>query len=143
MKDPTRDLNNEAAPSQQIDAIIENITDWRAGKLAHLRSVILKCDPSISEEVKWKKPSRPEGVPVWYLEGNICVADVLKNAVRLTFPKGASIEDGGKLFNTRLDSKTTRAVDYHENDPVEEGPLKKVVLGAIELNRLKAGSKKS
>jgi hypothetical protein len=86
------------------------------------------------EEVKWKKPSRPEGVPVWSHDGIICVADILKNAVRLTFHKGAQIKDVKNLFNTRLDSKTVRAIDFHEEDSVDEAALKKLIIEAVKLN---------
>ncbi len=93
------------------------------------------------EEVKWKKPSRPEGVPVWSHNGNICVADILKNAVRLTFPKGAQMKDPQKLFNTRLDSKGVRAIDFHESDPVDEEGLKTLFLEAVGLNIEKGHTK--
>ena len=92
----------EKSVSQQIDAIIKEPGDWRGEKLAQLRALILEADPAVVEEVKWKKPSKPSGVPVWVHDGNICIADTLKNAVRLTFPKGAQIEDPNGLFNTRL-----------------------------------------
>src|SRR5450432_4327063 len=107
-------------PSEQIDAIIKGVADWRGKKLSHLRAVILKADPTVVEEVKWKKPSNPMGVPVWSQAGNICVGDTLKNAVRLTFPKGAQIQDPNNLFNTRLDSNTVRAIDFHEDDTIDE-----------------------
>src|SRR5512138_3961155 len=93
------------SPSQQIDAIIKEPGDWRGKKLSQLRTLIRKADPGVVEEVKWKKPSKPSGVPVWSHDGIICVADTLKNAVRLTFPKGAQVKDPRKVFNTRLDSK--------------------------------------
>ena len=102
--------------SQQIDAIIKEPGDWRGEKLSQLRALIKKADPAVIEEVKWKKPSKPSGVPVWSHNGNMCIADTLKNAVRLTFPKGAQMKDPQKLFNTRLDSKTVRAIDFHEGD---------------------------
>src|SRR5206468_3713786 len=76
------------------------------------------ADPGVIEEVKWKKPSRPEGVPVWSHDGIVCIGEVLKNAVRLTFPKGAQLKDPKGLFNTRLDSKTVRAIDFHEGDAI-------------------------
>src|SRR5512135_2178674 len=100
----------EKSPSEQIDAIIRESGDWRGKKLSQLRAIIKQADPGVVEEVKWKKPSRPEGVPVWSHDGILCVADTLKNAVRLTFPKGAAMKDPKKLFNTRLDSKTVRAI---------------------------------
>jgi len=122
------------SPSQQIDAIIAKTGGWRGEKLAQLRAVINQADPDIVEEVKWKKPSRPEGVPVWAQGGNLCIADTLKNAVRLTFPKGAQMQDPKKLFNTRLDSKTVRAIDFHQDDPVDEVALTALILEAVALN---------
>ena len=127
----------EKSASQQIDDIIKAQSDWRGKKLSQLRSVIKKADPAIVEEVKWKKPSRPEGVPVWSHDGNICIADILKNAVRLTFPKGAQMKDPKKIFNTRLDSKTVRAIDFHEADIVNEAALKKLILDAVKVNMSK------
>jgi hypothetical protein len=127
----------EKSPSQQIDAIIKAPGDWRGEKLSHLRALIRKADPAVVEEVKWKKPSKPSGVPVWYHDGMICVADTLKNAVRLTFPKGAQMKDPQKLFNTRLQSKTVRAIDFHEGDSIDEPALKALILDAVELNKLK------
>src|SRR5579871_3976008 len=96
--------------SKQIDAIIAKSGDWRGETLARLRAIVKQADPDVVEEVKWRKPSRPEGVPVWSHGGIVCVADTLKNAVRLTFPKGARIIDGKGLFNARLDSKSVRAI---------------------------------
>src|SRR5512141_1668625 len=123
----------EKSASQQIDDIIKASGDWRGKKLSQLRAVIKKADPAIVEEVKGKKPSRPEGVPVWSHDGNICIADTLKNAVRLTFPKGAQMKDPKKLFNTRLDSKTVRAIDFYEEDLVDDAALKSLILDAVRL----------
>ena len=122
--------------SQEIDAIIKEPGDWRGEKLAQLRAVIKNADPAVVEEVKWKKPSKPSGVPVWSHDGTICIADTLKNAVRLTFPKGAQVKDPTKLFNTRLDSNTVRAIDFHEVDSVDEAALKALILDAVRLNTL-------
>jgi hypothetical protein len=127
----------EKSPSQQIDDIIKEPGDWRGKKLSQLRALIKEADPSVVEEVKWKKPSKPSGVPVWSHDGIICVADTLKNAVRLTFPKGAQVKDPMKLFNTRLDSNTVRAIDFHEGDPVDEAALKALILDAAGLNMQK------
>lgn len=121
-------------PSQQIDAIIMDADGWKGRKLSQLRALIKKADPAVVEEVKWKMPSRPSGVPVWSHGGIICVADLLKNAVRLTFPKGAQMKDPKKLFNTRLDSKTVRAIDFFEEATVDEAALKKLILVAAQLN---------
>ena len=122
------------SPSQEIDDIIGNTSDWRGKKLSQLRTIINNADSEVVEEVKWKKPSRPEGVPVWSHGGILCVADTLKNAVRLTFPKGAQIKDPKKLFNTRLDSKTVRAVDFHEDEPIDGAALKSIIQGAVKIN---------
>ena len=134
MKKSTNPSPEEKSPSEQIDAIIKEPGDWRSKKLAELRALIKKADPAVVEEVKWKKPSRPMGVPVWYHDGNLCVADTLKNAVRLTFPKGAQLKDPKKLFNTRLDGNTVRAIDFHEGDAVDEAALKALILDAVRLN---------
>ena len=132
----------DRSASQQIDDIIKNLGDWRGAKLAQLRAVVKETDPDVVEEVKWKKPSKPEGVPVWSHDGIICVADTLKNAVRLTFPKGAhaEIKDPKKLFNTRLDSKTVRAIDFHEGGAIDEAALKALILEAVMLNKSLKGS---
>jgi hypothetical protein len=120
--------------SRQIDAIIAKSGDWRGETLAELRAIVKRADPDVVEEVKWKKPSRPEGVPVWSQHGILCVADTLKNAVRLTFPKGARITDPKKLFNARLDSKSVRAIDFREGEPIDEAALTALITNAVELN---------
>jgi hypothetical protein len=117
--------------------------DWREDTLAHLREVILRADPTAVEEMKWKKPSNPEGVPVWSHGGILCVANRLKNAVRLTFPKGVQIPDPKKLFNTRLESRTVRALDVHEGEAVEDGALKRIILEAVRLNTSKVAARGS
>ena len=130
-------MENKSA-AQQIDAIIKKYDDWRGEMLSRLRALIKQADPALVEEVKWKKPSRPEGVPVWSHDGILCFCDTLKNAVRLTFPKGAQMKDPQKLFNTRLDSKTVRAIDFHEGDTINEAALKALILEAVGLNKSKA-----
>ncbi len=137
MEESTHPSPNGKSPSQQIDAIILLPGDWRGEKLSVLRALIKQADPAVLEEVKWKKPSKPMGVPVWSHDGIICIADTLKNAVRLTFPKGAQMKDPQKLFNTRLDSHTVRAIDFHEGDPVDEAALKALILDAVGLNTSK------
>jgi len=134
MKANTNPSLKEKSVSQQIDAIIKEPGDWRGRKLSGLRAVIKKAYPAIVEEVKWKKPSKPSGVPVWSHNGIICLADTLKNAVRLTFPKGTQVKDPKKLFNTRLDSKTVRAIDFYEDEAVDEAALKALILDAVRLN---------
>jgi hypothetical protein len=106
----------------------------RSKKLSQLRALIRKADPAVVEEVKWKKPSNPMGVPVWSHDGIICIGNTLKNAVRLTFPKGAQMNDSKKLFNMRLDSKTVRAIDVHEGDTVDKTALEALILDAARLN---------
>ena len=124
----------DRSASEQIDDIIRKSGDWRGEKLAQLRAVIKEADPGVVEGVKWKKPSKPEGVPVWSHDGILCVADTLKNAVRLTFPNGAQLPDPKKLFNMRLDSKTVRAIDFHQDEPVDEAALAALILDAVQLN---------
>jgi len=92
----------------------------------------------VVEEVKWKKPSKPSGVPVWSHDGILCVADTLKHAVRLTFPKGAQMNDPKKLFNTRLDSKTVRAIDFYQGSTIDEAALRALILEAVRVNSSKA-----
>ena len=130
-----------ASESRLIDAKIQEIGGWRGKRLAHLRAVITKADTGIVEEVKWKKPSNPTGVPVWSHDGIVCIGEALKNAVRLTFPKGASLKDPKKLFNTRLDSNSVRAIDFHEDATVDEAALKALVLEGVRLNRAKKASR--
>lgn len=139
MKAGTKPTPKNKSASQEIDAIIKESGDWRGKKLSQLRVLIKKSYPAVVEEVKWKKPSKPSGVPVWSHDGIICVADTLKNAVRLTFPKGAQVKDPKKLFNTRLDSKTVRAIDFFEDDTVNESALKVIILDAVRLNTPKEG----
>src|SRR5499426_1724607 len=134
MKASTNPSPKGKSPSQQIDAIIKQPGNWRGKKLSELRAVIKKADPAVVEEVKWKKPSNPMGVPVWSHDGIICLGDTLKNAVRLTFPKGAQMKDPKKLFNTRLESNTVRAIDFHKDDTVDETALKALILDAVGLN---------
>lgn len=120
--------------SKEIDAIIKKSGGWKGKTLSKLRILIGEAYPEMIEEVKWKKPSNPAGVPVWSGGGIVCICNVLKNAVRLTFPKGARIKDPKKLFNTRLDSKTVRAVDFHEGDAIDEVALKRIIKESVGLN---------
>jgi hypothetical protein len=120
--------------SKQIDAIIKKSSDWRGKTLGELRALILEADPDVIEEVKWKKPSNPMGVPVWSHRGIVCVGDTLKNAVRLTFPKGSRMKDPKRLFNTRLDSNTVRAIDFHAVDVIDRAALTALLREAVRLN---------
>jgi len=131
-------LEKNKTASQEIDAIIKKSGDWRGKKLSQVRAVIKRADPAVVEEVKWKKPSKPEGVPVWSHDGILCMADTLKNAVRVNFPKGVLMKDPKKIFNTRLDSKTLRAIDFHEADAINESALEALVLEAVRVNKKRA-----
>jgi len=120
--------------TEEIDAIIRKSDDWRGDKLSQLRGIVLGASPDLVEEVKWKKPSRPEGVPVWSYGGIVCIGEMLKNAVRLTFPKGAQLKDPKKLFNARLDSRSVRAIDFREGQNIPEPALTALILEAVDLN---------
>lgn len=126
------------AGSAEVDAKIKSLGDWRGKTLSRLRALIKTADPAVVEEMKWKKPSNPSGVPVWSHDGIICIGEPLKNATRLTFPHGASINDPKKLFNARLDSNSVRAIDFHEGDSVNEAAFKAIILDAVQLNTSKA-----
>ena len=138
MKPSTNPSPQEKSPSQQIDAMIEESGGWQGTKLSQQRTLIKQAIPDVVEEVKWKKPSNPMGVPVWSHDGTLCIGNTLKNTVRLTFPKGAQMKDPKKLFNRRLESKTVRAIDFYEGDIVDEAALKALILEAARLNMEKA-----
>jgi hypothetical protein len=125
---------NENAKSE-IDLIIASQPNWKGELLAQLRSIVLSASKEIGEDVKWKMPSKPLGSPTWEVNGIVCVADYLKNAVRLTFPKGAQIDDKDQLFNSRLDSKTVRAIDFFEGEKLKTAALKRLVKLAIAVNK--------
>jgi hypothetical protein len=125
----------DTSPARQIDDIIKNTDGWRGVKLAKLRTLITAADPDAVEEVKWKKPSKPEGVPVWSHDGIICIGECLKNAVRLTFPKGAQLQDPAKLFNTRLEGNAVRAIDFHESDNIDDAALTALIIEAVTVNK--------
>jgi hypothetical protein len=123
--------------SKEIDAIIKKAGTWKGKKLTELRIIIRKTDADLVEEVKWKMPSKPEGVVVWSGAGIVCHADVLKNAVRLNFHQGAQMKDPKDLFNARLDSKTVRAIDFGEDDPLNKVSLEALIREAVRVNRAK------
>lgn len=126
----------DPSPSEQIDARIQTLGDWRGRRLSELRELVNRADAGIVEEVKWKKPSNPAGVPVWSHDGIVCIGEALKNAVRLTFPKGALMDDPKRLFNARRDSKSVRAIDTREGDRVDEVALTALIREAVRLNGL-------
>jgi hypothetical protein len=116
------------SPSQLIDARIEELSDWRGEALARIRSLIREADPEVVEEWKWR------GVPVWSHAGIICTGETYKNAVKMTFAKGASVEDPSGLFNSSLEGNTRRAIDFHEGDKIDEKALKALIRAAVALN---------
>ncbi len=119
--------------SELIDRRIEELGDWRGEALARVRRLIREADPEVIEEWKWQKATNP-GVPVWSHGGMICTGETYKSAVKLTFAKGASLEDPSRLFNSSLDGKVRRAVDIHEGDAIDEAALKALVRSAVALN---------
>ncbi len=117
-----------------IDARVQKLGDWRGEMLSRLRVVMKQADPEIVEEVKWNKPTNPLGVAVWSRDGLICTCETYKNAVKMTFPKGASLEDPSHLFNSSLQAKLWRAIDIHEGEELNEPALKDLVRAAVALN---------
>jgi hypothetical protein len=123
------------SPSRLIDARIEKLNDWRGATLARVRMLIKQADPDVVEEVKWRKPSNSMlGVPVWEHAGIICTGETYKAVVKLTFAKGASLEDPSGLFNSSLEGNTRRAIDFHEGDKIDEKALKALIRAAVALN---------
>jgi hypothetical protein len=128
----------DRSASQEIDDIIRAAASWQGEMLSELRAVIRQADPDLVEEVKWKKPSKPEGVAVWSHHGILCVADLLKSAVRLTFPKGAQLKDPKKLFNTRLTGNTVRGIDFPEGAALDKTALQELIREAAKANASKS-----
>jgi hypothetical protein len=122
------------SPSQLIDARIKELGDWRGEALSRMRKLIKEADPEVVEEVKWRKPSNPAGVPVWSHDGIICTGEPFKKHVKLTFAKGAQLEDPKRLFNGSLDAKVRRAIDLHEGDQIDEAAFKELIRAAVALN---------
>ena len=116
------------SPSQLIDARIEELGDWRGEMLARMRELIKQADPDVVEEWKWR------GVPVWYHDGMICTGETYKNVVKMTFAKGASLDDPAALFNSSLDGNTRRAIDLHEGDKIDDKAFKALIRTAVKLN---------
>ena len=130
----TEDSAQQAeSPSQLIDAKIEELGDWRGETLASLRALIKQADPEVVEEWKWRKATNP-GVPVWSHHGGICTGETYKSVVKLTFFKGASLEDPSGLFNSSLEGNTRRAIDVHEGDQLDEQAFVTLIRAAVSLN---------
>jgi len=119
------------SPSQLIDARIGELSDWRGEMLSRLRALIKEADPAVVEEWKWR------GVPVWSHDGLICTGETYKNVVKMTFAKGAALEDPSGLFNASLEGNTRRAIDFREGEKLDEKALKALVRAAVTLNKSK------
>jgi hypothetical protein len=124
----SKDGDDGSSPSRLIDARIKELGDWRGEALAHVRNLIKQADPDVVEEWKWR------GVPVWYHAGMICTGETYKNAVKITFAKGAALHDPSGLFNSSLDGNTRRAIDIHEGDKINDKALTALVRAAVALN---------
>lgn len=124
----SKDTEGQGSASALIEAKIKALDDWRGATLARVRALIKQADPDVVEELKWR------GVPVWSHAGIICTGETYKNAVKMTFAKGASLEDPSGLFNASLDGNTRRAIDIHEGDRIDETALKALIRAAVALN---------
>ena len=122
------------SPSETIDRIIGELGDWRGETFAYVRDLIKQATPGVVEEIKWQKPTNPVGVPVWSHDGIICTGEIYKDKIKLTFAKGASLEDPHELFNASLDAKVRRAIDIHQSEKVDAKAFKKLVSAAAALN---------
>src|SRR5262245_37828354 len=130
-----------ASPSRLIDARIKALSDWRGETLARVRKLIKEADPEVVEEVKWRKPSNSmRGVPVWEHDGIICTGETYKAVVKLTFAKGATLEDPSGLFNSSLEGNVRRAIDIQEGDKINEKALQALIRAAVALNKSAARS---
>jgi hypothetical protein len=127
-KSNSTEANDGASPSRLIDARIKELGDWRGDVLARVRSLIKQADPDVVEEWKWR------GVPVWYHAGMVCTGETYKDVVKLTFAKGASLDDPSGLFNSSLEGNTRRAIDIRESDKIDEKALKALIRAAVALN---------
>jgi hypothetical protein len=125
------------SPSTSNDAKIQEIADWRGEMLSRIRALIKQADPEVVEEYKWKKPSNPRGVPVWSREGLICTGETHKNVVKMTFAKGAFLDDPSHLFNSSLEGRLRRAIDFHKGEKINEKALKTLIRAAVALNTSK------
>lgn len=124
----------EPSPSQLIDARIQALGDWRGETLRRVRTLIRQADPEVVEQVKWRKPSNPLGVPVWEHDGLICTGETYKSYVKLTFAKGAALPDPSGLFNAGLEGVARRAIDLHQGAEIDEAAFKALIRAAAALN---------
>jgi hypothetical protein len=127
-------MQQEKTGSEDVDAKLRTLADWRGAMLARLRRLIYEADPEVQESVKWRKASNPLGVPTWEHDGIICTGESYKDKVKLTFARGAALEDPSKLFNSSLDGGTRRAIDFREGETVDEQAFKALIREAVALN---------
>jgi hypothetical protein len=127
-------MGDESA-SKTIEAMFADLGDWRGRVLSRLRRLIKQADPDVVEELKWKKPMNPTGVPVWSDDGMICTGEIYKSHVKLTFAKGAAVDDPHHLFNASLDGNVRRAIDVNEGDTIDDDAFKALVRCAVALNK--------
>jgi hypothetical protein len=128
---------SDDSPSERIDAKIAELGDWRGETLARMRGLIKRADPEVVEEWKWVKPTNP-GVPVWSHGGGICTGETYKSVVKLTFFKGAQLEDPKHLFNASLEGNVRRAIDLREGDEIDEAAFVALIREAVAVNESKA-----
>ena len=128
------DSAQEGSESQLIDAKIAALGDWRGEVFTRIRKLIKDANPDVIEEIKWRKPNNPSGVPVWSHAGIICTGETYRDKVKLTFAKGASLKDPSRLFNSSLDGNTRRAIDLREDDRIDEAAFKALIRDAVALN---------
>ena len=129
------DSTEGESASEAIDRRIADLGDWRGKTLSRMRKLIKEADPSVVEEVKWRKPSNSmAGVPVWSHDGIICTGESYKSTVKLTFAKGAALSDPARLFNSSLEGGTRRAIDIHQGEEVDAGAFKALIRAAVALN---------
>jgi hypothetical protein len=133
-KSDSKQARGGDSPSRLIDARIAALRDWRGETLARARRLIKEACPDVVEEVKWRKPSNPLGVPAWEHSGIICTGETYKNVVKLTFARGAALDDPSGLFNSSLEGNVRRAIDIHEGDRIDEKALKALIRAAVALN---------
>ena len=124
--------------SEDVDAKIAELSDWRGKTLARIRTLIREADPEMSEAIKWRKPSNPSGVPVWEHDGILCTGETYRDKVKLTFAQGASIDDPSKLFNSSLDAGIRRAIDIREGKEPDAEAFKNLIRAAAAVNGAKA-----
>jgi hypothetical protein len=132
------DAKGRESDSEQVDARIEELGGWRRETLSTIRALIKRADPEVVEELKWRKPSAPGGVPTWSHAGLLCTGEAYKGHVKLTFPRGAQLEDPSGLFNAGLGGNARRAIDLREGDEIDEAAFEQLIREAVALNESSA-----